>query len=218
VIAADIIDYADPAFVAWVNRMRTFATSGGPANLIQSHEQRPNNWGTHAGAARIAADIYLGDTVDLARAVTVFRGYLGDRTAYAGFSYGDTSWQCDPKAPVAINPPCVRSGVNLDGVIPDDQRRGGSCCALKKENYVWEALQGVVVQAQLLARRGYDAWNWSGQAVRRAVNWLHAVNAYPAAGDDTWMPWLINKAYRTTFPAPSPTGMGKNMSYTDYAR
>jgi hypothetical protein len=110
---------------------------------------------------------------NLARTAQVFKGYLGDRASYAGFDYGsDLSWHLDANNPRGINPlGAVKQGVNIDGVLPDDMRRGGSfttgCPA--GTGYPWEALQGVVVQAELLYRQGYDAWNWQNQAERRAV-------------------------------------------------
>ena len=52
--------------------------------------------------------IYLGDDVEVDAAARVFRGWLGDRTAYAGFRYGDLSWQANPLAPVGINAPGAR--------------------------------------------------------------------------------------------------------------
>lgn len=55
--------------------------------VVSTHEDRPNHWGTHAGGARIAVALYLHDAEDLERAGTVFRGWLGDRDAYAGFKY-----------------------------------------------------------------------------------------------------------------------------------
>jgi hypothetical protein len=223
VLAADLIDLKrysrsdDAAFRRWLSGVRRAAMSGACSDLIACHEKRPNNWGTHAGAARIAADIYLGDRVDLARAATVLRGYLGERSAYAGFKYGERSWQADPSAPVGINPAGARrDGVNVDGVLPDDQRRGGVCCALVKENYVYEALQGTVVQAYLLKRQGFDAWSWGGQAIRRAFLWAQNVNGFPAEGDDTWVPWMANKAYGLTLPATTPTRPGKGFGYADW--
>jgi hypothetical protein len=94
--------------------------------LINTHEIRPNNWGTHAGASRVATDLYLGDKADLAKAAQVFKGWLGDRSAYAGFTYGDLAWQADPSKPVGINPKgATRNGHLIDGVLPDDQRRAG---------------------------------------------------------------------------------------------
>jgi hypothetical protein len=114
VIAADVIDLAayDPAldalFRTELTTLRTTYTSGAAANLIDCHERRPNNWGAHCGATRAAIAVYLGDTADLERTAQVFKGYLGDRSSYAGFDYGgpddDLSWQCDPSRPVGINP------------------------------------------------------------------------------------------------------------------
>lgn len=222
VIAADLIDLQsydsakNAQFRNFISALRTEVLDG--RTIISTHNERPNNWGTHAGAARVAIDRYLGDTADLALAANVFKGWLGDRNAYAGFSYGDLAWQYDPTHPVGINPKgATKNGNNIDGVLPDDQRRG---CGYQwppcKENYTWEALQGATVQAQLLARAGYDVWNWSDKALYRAVNWLYNVNAYPASGDDVFIPWIINKAYGTTFKTVTPTAIGKNMSYTDY--
>ena len=62
VLAADLIGYRDPSFMSWAASMRTYPTTGGPPNLIACHEERPNNWGTHCGASRIAIDLYIGDS------------------------------------------------------------------------------------------------------------------------------------------------------------
>ena len=79
-----------------------------------------------------------------------------------------------------------------------------------------EALQGAVVQAELLSRAGYDAWEWGDRAILRAFRWLHEEAAYPAEGDDTWQPHLVNRAYRTAFPAPIPSRPGKGMGFSDW--
>jgi hypothetical protein len=223
VLAADLInlrDYSsadDKAFRSWLDEVRG-ESLGGCANLVECHETHPNNWGTLSGASRIAADIYLGDDSDLEHAATVFRGWVGDRKAYAGFQWDDVSWQCDPSAPVGINPPgCVKKGRLLDGVLPDDQRRSGAFrWPFRKENYVYTALQGALVQAYLLSRRGYDAFGWSSRALRRAYTWLNVVASFPATGNDAWEPWLVNSVYGTHFPAPSPAAPGKNVGYTDW--
>jgi hypothetical protein len=183
------------------------------------HEKRPNNWGTHAGAGRIATDLYLGDSADLARAAAVFKGYLGDRASYASFTYGsDLSWQYSTSALVGINPTgATKSGMNVDGIIPDDMRRGGSFPSVGDlgQSYTWEALQGVVLQAELLSRAGYPAWAWQDRAVLRAFTRIHALG-YPAAGDDEWQPWLVNRRYGTSFPAPTGTHPGKSFGYADW--
>jgi hypothetical protein len=263
VIAADLINLPDLAPVAsaafddWLEALKTRTYTDG-RSIRSTHDDRPNNWGTHAGASRIAIDIYTDDTADLDDAAKVFHGYLGDRSLYAGFTYGSLEWQADENAPVGINPLDAEKTISgasrdIDGVVPDDQRRSVECvpptppdtcpskcpechadCSVSlrwppcKTGYVWEALQGVALQALLLSRQvdpqelPYDAWNWNDQAVRRAAAWLHDTTfrdgtSFPAAGDDQPTPWLINFAYDTTFPVSTATQASKNgIDFTDY--
>ena len=218
IVAADLVglDGSDDAqFRAWLDQVRfhVFNGAGPDLSIVSCHETRPNNFGTHCGTSRLAAALYLGDDAEVARAATVFRGYLGDRTAYTGFSFGsDLSWQCDPDQPVGINPAgCQKSNQPLGGVLPDDQRRGGSFTwPPPQENYVWEALQGAVAQARILERQGYDAFNWSDQALLRAVTWVHQQADYEATADDSGTPWLINNVYGSNFPTDSGSRPGKN--------
>ena len=158
------------------------------------------------------------DSIIAPRVAQVFKGYLGDRTSYAGFSYGDLSWQCDASKPVGINPAgCTKNGNSIDGVLPDDQRRGGSFSwPPPHENYVYEALQGALMQAVILKRKGYDVFNWENKALLRAFQWLHNVANFPPEGDDRWESHLINYFYGTNFPAQVPTSPGKNMGWTDW--
>jgi hypothetical protein len=225
VIAADLIDLKtanstlDNTFRAKIKALLTTYTDSGPASLVECHEKRPNNWGTHCGGARVAVAAYLGDQVELAKAAQVFRGWLGDRSSYASFKFGsDLSWQCDPAKPVGINPKgCTKSGHNIDGVIPDDQRRGGSFSwPPPKENYVYEAMQGALMQAVILERAGYAIFSLEDQALLRVFNWLHQQASFPAEGDDTWQPHLINHFYSASFPAPLPSKPGKNIGFTDW--
>jgi len=128
VVAADVIGLRrvapslDARFRAWLAAVRTAPLDGD--TLISTHEQRPNNWGTMAGAARIAANLYLGDTADLLRAVYVFKGWLGDRSAHTAFAFGDLSYQGDAGAPRGVNATgAMKDGVSVDGALPDDMRR-----------------------------------------------------------------------------------------------
>lgn len=232
VIAADLIelesyapDFDKNHFRPWLASARFADTEGGRGSIVEVHEKRPNNHGTHASASRIASALYLDDTADLDRAIRVFRGWLGDRASYSGFKYGDLSWQVDGQSPVGINPKGSQiNGFNVDGVLPDDQRRGGSFAwPPPQENYVWEGLQGVVTTAELLHRAGYPAYEWSDRAILRAVQWLHNTTFadgqnYPAEGDDVWQIYIINKRYGTTFPSgdSSTTRPGKMIGYTDW--
>jgi hypothetical protein len=224
VVAADLISLEtanptlDARFRAKLKQLRTTYTHSGPISLIACHELRPNNWGNHCGASRLAVALYLGDTADVDRAAAVFRGYLGDRASHARFKYGELSWQADPSRPVGINPKgAAKSGHSIDGVLPDDQRRAGSLTwPPPRENYVYEGLQGALAQAIMLSRAGYDVWSWQDKALLRAFQWLHDEADFPAVGDDTWQPYVINHFYGTHFPAPSPSRPGKWGGFTDW--
>ncbi len=160
----------------------------------------------------------LGDTTELARVATVFRGWLGDRSAYSGFKYGDLAWQCDPAQPVGINPTgCSRDGIALDGALPEELRRGGALMwPPTPTDYAWEGLQGALLQAEILARHGYDAWSWSDRASLRAARLLYDRAGWPAVGDDQWQPWLLDARYGTSYRGPAPARTGKNFGYTDW--
>ncbi|MCI0395016.1 MAG: alginate lyase family protein, partial [Chloroflexi bacterium] len=220
VIAADLVNLpADPAldglFHRWLRSLLMAELSD--RTLRSTHEERPNNWGSHAGAARVAIALYLGDDVELAQAARVFKGYLGDRDAYADFQYGELWWQADPLHPVGINPPgAMLNGHLIGGAQPEEMRRGGPFQWPPEETgYPWEALQGAIVQAQLLYRAGYNTWEWQDQALRRAAQFLYDLG-WPPTGDDEWQPWLLNYAYGPTFPATTPARPGKNMGWTDW--
>ena len=219
VIAADLVGLPadkDQTFQAWLRTTLTEALDG--KTLQSTHEERPNNWGTHAGASRAAVALYLGDAAELMRTAQVFKGWLGDRASYAEFEYGDLSWQADASQPVGINlPGTTKDGHPIDGVLPDDQRRGGGFTwPPPKESYVYGALQGALAQAVLLSRAGYDVWNWEDKALLRAFRWLHDEADFPAQGDDTWEPYIVNYYYGTNFPAPLPSSPGKNVGWTDW--
>jgi hypothetical protein len=227
VLAADLIDLKsydagkDQQFRVWLDGVRRENLHG--RTLISTHEDRPNNWGTHAGASRMAAALYLGDKADLERAAQVFKGWLGDRAAYAEFEYDkDLSWQADPENPVGVNPAgAQRDGHRIDGAIPDDMQRGGKFrWPPKRTNYPWGAMEGALVQAELLSRAGYDAWNWQDRALLRATQFLYEtdreVGRWWAEGDDEWMPWVVNHAYGEKFPVANPARPGKNLGWTDW--
>ncbi len=221
VIAADLINLpADPArdslFRGWL--LKVVDENLGGMTLRSTQANRPNNWGAHAGASMAAVDRYLGNVQDLSRVAAIFHGYLGDRVVYQNFQYGaDLSWQCDPANPVGVDPPgCTINGHNVNGALPEEMRRGGHFqWPPAKTGYAWEALQGAGVEAQILSRAGYPAWEWQDQALLRAVNFLYSIGWAPQ-GDDEWQVWLINHAYGTHFQAALPAHFGKNMGWTDW--
>ena len=222
VIAADLIGLraADPAldatFRAWLGQVLDRRLADGNS-LTETHERRPNNWGTHAGASRAAAAAYLGDTAELARVATVFRGWVGERSAYAGFSFGDLWWQSNPSQPVGINPPgATIGGHSVDGVLADDQRRTGEFtwpppCG----NYPHGALDGALLTAELLHRQGYAAYSWGSNALLRAEVWLQSTGCGPS-GDNVWQLPLLDARYGTSFWNGAVLRPGKNFGWTDW--
>ena len=224
IVAADLVDLAqdeslDSRFRLWLHdlSLTVFSGDGGSHTIASCHERRPNNFGSHCGATRVAIALYLGDEPEVERAAMVFHGWLGNRQAYTGFEYGRLTWQADPEAPVGINPPgATKSGYSIAGALPEEMRRGGDFrWPPKRTGYAWEALQGALVQAELLSRAGYSAWDWEDRALLRAVEFLHELG-WDANGDDSWQPWLINYVYDTDFPAAMPARPGKNMGWTDW--
>jgi hypothetical protein len=219
VIAADLIGLPpelDERFRSWLSGIASEELDGDTLRSV--HEERPNNWGTHAGGARAVVARYLSDTAELERVARVFRGWLGERSYYAGFKFGDLDWQADPQSPVGINPVgATREGHSIDGVLPDDQRRaGGFAWPPPKENYVYEALQGALLQAMVLWRAGYDVWEWGDRALLRAALWLEREADFPAQGDDTWQPHVIRRFYGVSLSLRTPARPGKNVGWTDW--
>lgn len=219
VISADLIGLEGvprTKFEGWLRSVRDRSFAG--RTIGSTHEDRPNNWGTHAGATRIALAVYLADEGELARAAHVFRGWLGERSGWRDFKFGEADWQAAFFRRYAVNPKgSTLRGHSVDGVLPDDQRRGGGFeWPPPKENYVYEALQGAVAQAALLERQGYPSWEWGDRGIERAFDWLHREANFPAVGDDTWLPHLVNRAYGRDFPAPIPSQPGKAMGFSDW--
>jgi hypothetical protein len=230
VIAADLIDlqsydreFDQEVFRPWLSAARFADTERGRGSIAKLQERRPNNWGNHGSASRVAIDLYLGDLNDLERTAKVFKGWLGDRSTYAEFKYGELSWQVDEARPVGINPRgSTRNGHNIDGVLPDDARRCGSFAWPPcKTGYQWEGLQGAVAAAEMLHRAGYPAFEWEDRAILRAIEWLYNTTFddgknYPAEGDDRWQIWIINKRYGAKIPVASPVSPGKMIGWTDW--
>lgn len=210
-IALDVI--GDHSLDADLKRERDYKASD-QGSVIDCHGKRPNNWGTCAGLARIAVSAHLKDTADLAKAVTIHKGWLGDRSAYAGFAYGDMSWQFDSSRPVGINPKgAVKSGTNIDGVLPDDQRRASAFPSYTNENYVWQALGEVAATQFILRASGYpDVFSWSDDAVKRAYA-NRAAHHFGVTGDDGWQ---VAAAKVRGVTISGSGGPGKSFGWADF--
>jgi len=236
VLAADLTSLrtssSGPAFATWLSAIRTKNIGGHSiwTSIKYTHENSPNNWGAYAGAARIAADRYLGDATDLAAATKVTEGFLGDRSAYAGFnqnlSSAALSWSCSGSVTTytPVNSACTKSGINVDGGVVSDVSRGGSLKMPPPDPgipYQLEAIQGLGLQVELLYQAGdTTAWSWSSSALKRMAG---VVTRSAAAGGTGWngtltarqMPWLLNHRYGLSLPT-SASGMGRAIGFTDW--
>ena len=189
VISADIIDLAsfDPAldarFRTWLaNEFRAdYAGGGGGGSVVSTHDKKPNNFGTHAGATRIAAALYLDDDAELKAARDVWYGWATGDPAYAPSTrvWTGTSWQCGDGRNYGINPTgCSRDGVSLDGVIAEDQERCGEFSSTPcATNYIHGATDGMTLSFWMLARQGENPWSWGNKAALRQMQWKYRLGA-----------------------------------------
>ena len=226
VLAADFIQLSgddDRTFRAWLSEIRTRDLGGHGRwhSLVQTHADSINNWGAFAGASRIAASLYLGDDADVSRAVRILRGFLGDRAAWRRWQpldRHDAEWSCNPAVFVPLNPPCVRSGIDLDGAIVADVSRSGALRWPPGRTgllYTNESLQALALQAELLRIAGNDAWEWSDRALLRAARFLERAEGWNLTPVSHHLPWLFNARYDLDLPT-QPAGIGRLIGYTDW--
>jgi hypothetical protein len=242
VVAADVLDvrpgrHADgDRFAAWVQRVRSTKncpnTGSGswrpgsePGDTIsEAHDNSGSNGSAMAGASRLAAALYLGDTAEVQRAWETFRRYSGDRSVgpNLGFNADGLTWAHSTSAPTAVNPRgATRNGHRIDGAIVNDIGRGGAFTwPPGQTGYQWEGIQGYVAQAELLSRAGYPSWGVSDRAPLRTVEFMHHL-AFVSPADSSWWGksgWtvaLVNDAYGTDFPV-APANGGRPMAWTDW--
>jgi hypothetical protein len=236
-------------FRRWVGSVRRELLPDGSTvqrSMIQAHEERPNNWGLMCGASRLAAALYLEDPVEEERCWDIFRRWLGDTTSPFEFrldDWGELSWQHDPLHPAGINPmgarkiDCFGTQRPIGGAMPDDMRRAGPFCAIApcapdwtwpsyrtsdSRNYNWSAMQAVLAQGVLHARRGRDPWMINDLAVGRALYWLYHELRFPvtdaqAGDDDYWQAHLANQVYPLLgLPETVATKPGHQIGFTDW--
>lgn len=222
VIAADLIGYKPPAFLAWldavIQRTDLEGHSGGKG-LWQTALRSANNWGTMARASAIAAYRLLGDSGRLVDLTTTHRRWLGENLASNLQWQTASGWHADRNFCRGINARgATIEGHNVDGVLPEEMRRSGFFkWPPPKENYVWSGLEGALVGHTLLVRAGLVSLHAGDSAMLRAYRWLYDVAKYPAEGDDRWQPWLVNKLFGAgTLPLPSQSQPGKLMGFTDW--
>lgn len=237
IVAADILDYRAPDFVAWARAMRDRpncpqGAQSRPFSLVETHDESGSNGSTLAGASRVAVDYYIGDAEALAdaeAAYLTFRRYLGDRTVGKEFNFNDETWMHNRVEPVALNPrgaTCAGKNFPADGVIVNDQSRGGDCprslnLAPGYTQYPWEGLQGAYALALLFDRAGKkEVWQLQDSALQRAVLYQKFLqDTFGGEWFDTtraaWVKHLANRQYQLTLPTSNAIG-GRNIDYTQW--
>jgi hypothetical protein len=241
VFAADIIDLesydatSNTEFSNWLRAIRTtpLPQSGRPNNsiytLTYAHETWVSNWSGWEGASRMAASIYVGDMADLARADSLFHActdrsyYPEDAPGYDRYGYfqptgaWNAAFSClDENTWVAINP----AGCDpiLDGAFVEDVSRSGYSWPPGSIGmmYSWEMMQGQFIQAEMLHRQGYDAYNYGDRGLKRAMDFMVRAGYQMAYASQRWVPWLANYRYGTDYQTPLPLGLSYGMSWTDW--
>ncbi len=221
--AAHLVGYSDVGFDAFLVA-QLHNDCGNSRTLIEVMEQRPNNWGTTALTAVMSIALYLDDTILFDHSVDILHGWLGDTTAYNSFDYGNLCWQADESVPVGINPiGSVIDGVNVDGVLPDDQRRGPNCPPdpVIEENYVYSALAGPWVSCEIAHKKGHDAWGWEDEAMLRAAVRIETDFASGfvsgSATNDRWQGWVVNWQYGSgTVVTAAESTLSKSYAFTSW--
>lgn len=218
-LAADLVGYRTPAFESWLKHVADGAKcSQLNLTLRQMFYKRPNNWGSMAFGSLAAIYAYLGDKGLLADIRNYWvKGVLGPNP---GLSYGsDLSWHVDGSNLRIINPKgAVKQGVNIDGIIPDDMRRGGpfTTGTPAATGYPWEHLQGVLMAARILERAGLSIWGVADQAIHRAAYALQVriKGSFLCSGDDLWQLAFLDSAYGTSWSGSQNVwGAGKNVGF-----
>ncbi len=206
VIAADLVDYRTTAFEDWCRNMAEVWVASDGRTMLKMFRNRANNWGSHAFASLSAIYAYLKDYNRLKEIKDYWiRAVVGARPDQ--MKYGsDLSWHVDEKNPRLINPSgSIKKGINIDGIIPDDMRRGGSFKDPPEYTlYAWEHMQGLVVAARILERMGMSIWEVDNRAIYRAAYALHVrlgttYGYWKAEGDDEWLLLFLDEAYGTNW-------------------
>lgn len=221
-LAADLVGYRSAAFDTWLSDMaETYVGSNG-RTVLETFEERPNNWGTHAFGMLVSVYAYLLDDAKLTSVRDAWvQGVTGTPP---NADFGELSWHYDPARPRQINPPrASRLGLDIDGAMTDDVRRGGRLAIPPNPTgYPWEALQGIVMAARVLER--YDPnlsiWYVGEKAIHRAarllqVTWEQEYGGWAATGDDMWMLPFLDRVYGTTWStgADDEFHAGKNVGW-----
>jgi hypothetical protein len=212
VMAADYVGYRDPDFVDWLERVRS-RNLGGHArwfSLVGTAVDTSNNWGIFALASLTAADAYLGDETGLERDFRIFNAYGGGGWSFRRTNDYQRRWAC-PEEGFAINPATCDDPRKEGAAVEDASRTRFP----RLGQYPAEAAQGYVVQAELLDRQGFAAWDVNDRQVCRNALWRERGDNLNFSNADYYVTWMTNARCglsQRTRSAP----MGRIFGFTDW--
>jgi hypothetical protein len=250
-LAADLIEMDDgltgsragwtgTTLAAWLGTILTkkIGTSGRWTEITTTQENSASNWGAHCGAARVAVSRYRDDVSDVNRAALVFRGALGDSSAYPAYPPGnipnagdgfqttaafDSSWACNYTATIGGWRPINDGscGAGYDGAVVEDISRSAGAYPTWDStgiSYAYETIAAHHLTAILLHRAGLAAFDWSDQALRRSLAWLDGQGQHPSTKNwsvERHISWITNYFYGTSF-STQPALYGRSLGFTDW--
>jgi hypothetical protein len=241
VMAADLVGYRDPAFLDWLSEVRTreTGTHGRWRTLSFTAGNSANNYGTWSLASLIAIDAFIGDAEALARDWAIYRGYgLPFASGWSGGPFIATAdwserWSCvasdgTTRTPIGINTGCAPDRAGLDGAPVEDLSRSSSYPVPDATGamYAWESVRAMTLQAILLHRAGFDAWNVNDSQLARLVGYLRRTPAeisidgtlwgYDRYSHNGWPRWVLNRFLGTSYPVNRPADGDRAMGYSDW--
>lgn len=196
-----------------------------------------SNGSNMSRATCVALAAFLADKAQLDSSWLAFRRFGGDYGApiTIEFSGSGGNWYHNDSSKLGINPKgstCAGSSYPADGVIPNDQGRGGNCptnpnSAPGSTQYPWEGLQGVYAQALMLYRLGYkdssgkNPFQINDSALLRAVQYQKYLQdkfggSWYDSGRAAWVKHLAYKFYGYKPISYDASDGGRNMSHTQW--
>ena len=137
-------------------------------SLYRTHIRSATNWGAYAGASRIAASLYLGDTRRRRRRrAAITQGFLGNRTAYR---FSDRLTLGGQVVVLRADATTRRSTAAADAAASSSTARSSPTSAAAVSlagrpattgvQYQLDSIQGMGMQVELLYQNGYtSAWH-----------------------------------------------------------
>ena len=223
VLAADLVGYRSQKFEQWLQNMVEVYVGTDNRTLLFMYKRRPNNWGTQAFGSLCAIYVFLQNTTRIQEIRDYWiQSVIGPQPVE--LTYGsDISWHLDPNNLRLINPKnSIKQGLNIDGIIPDDMRRGTSFKNPPDHTgYAWETLQGIVMGARILDRLDMPIWSVADSAIFRAFNaiqvrWENQYGGWKAEGDDLWMLPFMDYVYGTNWTEGQPERVWKHGKNTGW--